>query len=254
MALIAAFLEIPSNKEGPAVSLDITGAAVGSIAIVALMIGIGEGHEWGWTSAATVGCFVVAVIIFVLWTRRQLRVREPLVDLSPIRHRAVLGADLSASLLGIDLYMFFTVITEFVQSPSAEGFGFGASTLVAGLCLVPFSAASLLGSRLMTATLRRSGFRAALGIGGLATYHPLGPAAGGRQRDGLLPGGPLDRLLRRLGPGRLDPRLPRGRRVELPRRRRLHHLPLGGRRDRRLRHAGRGHAGTTRGASVASGR
>ena len=53
--------------------------------------------------------------------------------------------------------MFLTVITEFVQTPSAEGFGFGASTLVAGLCLVPFSVASLLGSRLMTATLRRFG-------------------------------------------------------------------------------------------------
>jgi len=168
VALIAAYLEIPSNRHGPAVSLDITGAAVGSIAIVALMIGIGEGHEWGWTSPATLGCFVVAVVIFALWTRRQLRVREPLVDLSQLRHRAVLGADLSASLLGIALYMFFTVITEFVQTPSAEGFGFGASTTVAGLCLVPFSAASLLGSRLMTATLRRSGFRAALGIGGLA--------------------------------------------------------------------------------------
>ena len=58
----------------------------------------------------------------------------------------MLGADVSAGLLGIALYMFLTVITEFVQTPSAEGFGFGASTLVAGLCLVPFSIASLLGS------------------------------------------------------------------------------------------------------------
>jgi MFS family permease len=167
-ALLAAYLEIPSNREGPAVSLDVIGALVGSIAVVALMIGIGQGHEWGWTSAATIACFVLAIAIGAAWVGHQLRTAAPLVDLTQLRHRAVLGADLSAALLGIALYMFLTVITEFVQTPSAEGFGFGASTLVAGLCLVPFSIASLLGSRLMTATLRRFGSRTALGIGGLA--------------------------------------------------------------------------------------
>ena len=67
----------------------------------------------------------------------------PLVDLRQLRHRAVLGADVAAILLGIALYMFLTVVTEFVQTPCAEGFGFGATTLVAGLCLVPFSITSL---------------------------------------------------------------------------------------------------------------
>jgi MFS family permease len=165
-ALLAAYLEIPSNREGPAISLDVSGALVGALAVVALMIGIGQGDEWGWSSPATIGCFLVAIVVGALWTRRQLRVPAPLVDLSQLRHRAVLGADLSAGLLGIALYMFLTVITEFVQTPSAEGFGFGASTLVAGLCLVPFSVASLLGSRMMTATLRRAGSRTALAIGG----------------------------------------------------------------------------------------
>jgi MFS family permease len=167
-ALLAAYLAIPSNKTGPAISLDVTGALVGSVAIVALMIGIGQGHEWGWTSPATIGCFVLAIAVGALWTRQQLRIPSPLVDLTQLRHRAVLGADLSAGLLGIALYMFLTVITEFVQTPSAEGFGFGSSTLVAGLCLVPFSITSLIGSRLMTATLRRAGSRVALAIGGTA--------------------------------------------------------------------------------------
>ena len=45
------------------------------------------------------------------------------------------------------MYMFLTGVTGFVQAPSELGFGFGASSLVAGLCLVPFSVSSLLGSR-----------------------------------------------------------------------------------------------------------
>jgi MFS family permease len=167
-ALLAAYLVIPSNEDGNEVSLDVIGAVVGAVAIVALMVGIGQGYEWGWTSAATIGCFVLAIAVGAGWVFHQLHIAEPLVDLTQLRHRAVLGADLSSTLLGISLYMFLTVITEFVQTPSSEGFGFGASTLVAGLCLVPFSVASLVGSRLMSATLRRSGSRVALAIGGTA--------------------------------------------------------------------------------------
>jgi MFS family permease len=168
VALLAAYLAIPSNRGGAGTPLDVRGAVLGGIGVVALMVAIGQGHEWGWVSAGTLGCLALAVVVLVVWVRLQLRGTAPLVDLSQLRHRAVLGADVAALLLGVALYMFLTVITEFVQTPSAEGFGFGASTLVAGLCLVPFSVFSLVGTRLMAIVVRRSGTRAALGTGGLA--------------------------------------------------------------------------------------
>jgi predicted MFS family arabinose efflux permease len=167
VALVAAYLIIPSNREGAEVSLDVPGAVLGSIGVIALMIAVGQGHEWGWLSPAVLVCVVVAVLTLVLWVHRQLRIASPLVDLSQLRHRAVLGADVAAVLLGIALYIFLTVITEFVQTPSREGFGFDASTLVAGLCLVPFSVCSLIGTRLMTLMVGRFGTRAALGTGGV---------------------------------------------------------------------------------------
>lgn len=168
VAFAAAFFAIPSSRSGTETRLDVKGAVLGGIGVVALMIAIGQGHEWGWVSPAVLGCLVVAVGTLALWVRLQLRGTSPLVDLRQLRHRAVLGADVAALLLGVALYMFLTVITEFVQTPSAEGFGFGASTLVAGLCLVPFSICSLLGTRLMALMLSRFGTRAALGTGGLA--------------------------------------------------------------------------------------
>ena len=168
VAFVAAFFAIPESRSDAHVALDVKGAAVGAIGVVALMVAIGQGHEWGWVSPATLGCLVIAVGALALWVRLQLRGTSPLVDLSQLRHRAVLGADVAALLLGVALYMFLTVITEFVQTPSSQGFGFGASTLVAGLCLVPFSVCSLLGTRLMGLTVSRFGTRAALGTGGLA--------------------------------------------------------------------------------------
>ncbi|HEY1853943.1 MAG TPA: MFS transporter [Solirubrobacterales bacterium] len=167
-AFVAAFLVIPRSRLTSTVPLDVPGALVGGLGVIALLIGVGQGTEWGWLSAPVLGCFAVAAAVLAAWVRMQLRLPAPLVDLRQLRHRAVLGADFAALLLGVALYMFLTVVTEFVQTPSEVGFGFGASPLVAGLCLVPFSAFSLAASRLVGPLARRVGTPAALALGSVA--------------------------------------------------------------------------------------
>jgi MFS family permease len=166
-ALVAVALAIPASGQTRTKPLDVPGAAVGAAGVVALLIGIGQGQQWGWTSAPVLGCFALAALILGGWVLLQLRAAVPLVELRQLRHRAVLGGDVAAILLGIALYMFLTVITEFVQVPSAEGYGFGSTTLVAGLCLVPFSICSLIASRVMPGVARRVGTRRALAAGSL---------------------------------------------------------------------------------------
>lgn len=167
-AFAAVFLAIPRSRAGSTVPLDVPGALVGGLGVVALLIGVGQGAAWGWLSPAVLGCFAVAVLVLAAWVRLQLRLASPLVDLRQLRHRAVLGADFAALLLGTALYMFLTVVTEFVQTPSQVGFGFDASTLVAGLCLVPFSVFSLAASRVVGPLARRVGTPAVLAGGSLA--------------------------------------------------------------------------------------
>ena len=167
-AFVAAFLVIPRSRATATVPLDVPGALVGGFGVVALLIGVGQGAQWGWLSPAVLGCFAVAAVVLACWVRLQLRLANPLVDLRQLRHRAVLGADFAALLLGMALYMFLTVVTEFVQTPSQVGFGFGATTLVAGLCLVPFSITSLTASRVVGALARRFGTPAVLATGSLA--------------------------------------------------------------------------------------
>jgi hypothetical protein len=86
------------------------------------------------------------------------------VELRELRHRAVLTADLAAIVLGVAMYVFLTLVTEFVEVPSSD-YGFGASTLLAGLCLLPFSLTSLAASRTMPTLMRRFGISAVL-VGG----------------------------------------------------------------------------------------
>lgn len=165
VALVLAFLVIPSSQESGGAPLDVPGAVLGSAGIVALLIGIGQGGEWGWGSTPVLAAFVVAAGLIAAWVRLQLRTPAPLVDLRLLSRRAVMGADGAALLIGVALYMFLTLVTGFVQVPSELGFGFGASPLVAGLVLIPFSLLSLLGSRLMWRLVPVVGFRALLVAG-----------------------------------------------------------------------------------------
>jgi MFS family permease len=98
---------------------------------------------------------VAAAMILAGWVRLQLEREAPLVDLRQLRHRAVLTADLAAIVLGLAFYMFLTLITEFIQEPRTLSYGLGATTLLAGLCVVPFSVMSLLASRTIAPITRR---------------------------------------------------------------------------------------------------
>jgi MFS family permease len=150
-----------------AAKLDASGGLVLATGLVALLLAIGQGEQWGWGSVAVVGLFVVAAIVLGLWVRIELRRAAPLVDLRQLRLRAVLTADLAAIVLGLAMYMFLTLVTEFVQEPRSLRYGLGASTLVAGLCLVPFSVMSLLASRTTSAITRRLSASTVLVFGSL---------------------------------------------------------------------------------------
>lgn len=154
-ALVAAIAVVPSSRESSNVSLDVGGALIAAIGLVALLLAVGEGTSWGWLSGTILGLFAAATLVFAVWIRLQLTRETPFVDLRQLRHPAVRTADLAAIILGLAMYMFLTVVTQFVQVPPSEGFGFGSSTLVAGLCLVPFSVTSLTASRTTSAMMRR---------------------------------------------------------------------------------------------------
>lgn len=147
LALVAAVLVVPVSSASPTARLDVRGGVVIAAGLIALLLAISQGQQWGWGSAAIIALFAAAAAILAMWVRMQLGNPAPLVDLRQLRHRAVLLADLAAVVLGVAMYMFLTLVTEFVQEPSTLAYGLGASTLVAGLCLVPFSVMSLLASR-----------------------------------------------------------------------------------------------------------
>jgi MFS family permease len=97
-----------------------------------------------------------------------LQAPAPLVELQLLRRPAVLTGNGCATVLGVAMYMYMSGVTEFVQAPRAGGYGFSASVVVAGLCLVPLSVASFAGSRALPWLIARIGPRVLLPLGSLA--------------------------------------------------------------------------------------
>ncbi|MFD9902655.1 MFS transporter [Streptomyces sp. NPDC059063] len=166
LALICVAAVVPSSAgRGAPDQFDWVGAVLLAPALVAALVAVAEGTQWGWGSPAIIGLLAVGAVLFAVWAVQQLRTGNPLVQLRLLRHPSVLSADACAMVLGVAMYMGLSGVTEFVQSPRSGGFGFSASAVVAGLVLIPLSFFMLVSSRTLPALVARIGIRAVLTLG-----------------------------------------------------------------------------------------
>jgi MFS family permease len=165
VALLCVVVVVPSKSNGPPAHLDSFGAVLLAVALVAVLVAVAQGSIWGWGSVKVLGLLGAGVILFVVWTKQQLHVMSPLVNLRLLRHPAVLAGNACAMVLGIAMYMALSGGTEFVQHPRSGGFGFSASVVVTGLTLIPLSVLLLLGSRILPILLRHFGMHELLSVG-----------------------------------------------------------------------------------------
>ncbi|MCU1676577.1 MAG: transporter [Frankiales bacterium] len=156
VALLAAVLIVPASSHRPARPLDVSGALLLGAGLGLLLLGLSDGAAWGWRSARLIAAVAVAVVLLALFVVRELRARHPLVDLRLVRNRTVLTADVTGLCAGVGMYLLLSLITRFVQTPSSTGYGFGASIVLAGFVLLPFSVTSVASSKVMPLLARRT--------------------------------------------------------------------------------------------------
>jgi predicted MFS family arabinose efflux permease len=155
IALVAAWRALPDSS-GPGNRLDVVGGLLLGGGLAALVLGLSEEVSWGWTSPKLLAAGLVALVLLAGWVIQELRTEHPLIDLSLLRNRTVLTADVTGLLGGVGMYLLISVVIRFVQTPPSAGYGFGASVVVAGLVLLPFSVASITASRVAPLIARRT--------------------------------------------------------------------------------------------------
>jgi MFS family permease len=117
--------------------MDLIGTALLGGAMLALLLPLAQGGSWGWSDPKTIGLLVAAVVLLAGFVALQLRSKSPLVDVRTSARPAVLLTNIASLFVGFALFATLIGTASYVQAPKATGYGFGASILVGGLCMLP---------------------------------------------------------------------------------------------------------------------
>jgi MFS family permease len=139
-----------------------------SVWLVATLVALSEGPAWGWGSPRVIGLLAVGVVVCALWIFSELRAATPLIDMVMMRQPAVWTNNLVSLLLGLGMYATFAFLPQFLQTPSAAGYGFGVSITGSGLMLLPSSVTMFIAGQFAGRLTRRFGGKA-LVAGGCLT-------------------------------------------------------------------------------------
>lgn len=167
LSAIATQLFVPESPIRPGGSINWPAALLMTVGFTAALLAVTETTYWGWGSARTIGLLCGGLAVCAVWVLVESRSREPLIDMAMMRIRGVATTNLVAFLLGAGMYATFVVFPQYAQLPPSTGFGFGASPVLSGVYLLPFTAGTISTSFLAGPIARRYGSRAAV-IGGSA--------------------------------------------------------------------------------------
>jgi predicted MFS family arabinose efflux permease len=151
LALLLAVRLLPRRAATASGGVDWWGAAVLGVGLSLLLLFVSQGHAWGWSSPATLGCLAGSVVVLAGWLLLQRRTAEPLVRPSMLADRRTVVPNVVGLLTGVAMFASFLAVLQYVQSPpEVTGYGFGATVLEAtvvyllpggilGILLAPFA-------------------------------------------------------------------------------------------------------------------
>jgi EmrB/QacA subfamily drug resistance transporter len=143
-ALVAA--SVPSSRDPRAPKADVPGFLLSTAAMALLIYTIIEAPNQGWSSARSIGGFVLVVVPFAAFLARESRTPEPMLDISLFRNPRFTAASGSVTVAFFSLFGFIFLMTQYFQ------FLKGYSPLSAGVHLLPVATsvgiASVLGTKL----------------------------------------------------------------------------------------------------------
>jgi EmrB/QacA subfamily drug resistance transporter len=142
-------------------SIDWFGTVLIAIILVPLILALSEGNDWGWTSAATLGCFAITIAATFAFFAVEKRVEAPLVDLKLLRNVQLVGATLAILIVAGTINALMYVLSLYFQDPAA----FGYSALDAGLATLPAAAMMILVTPLITPLAVKIGPARLIGVG-----------------------------------------------------------------------------------------
>ena len=166
VALLAGLAVVPESKDPRATPLDPAGALLSIGGLTALVYGIIEAPENGWTDELTLSALGIAAVLLVAFVAWEYRTPHPMLRMSFFRDPRFSAASVAITFIFFALFGSIFVLTQHLQ------FVLGYSALEAGLRVTPVATlvigapiAARLVERVGTKVVVASGlFTAAIGL------------------------------------------------------------------------------------------
>jgi EmrB/QacA subfamily drug resistance transporter len=115
VALALSPVLLRESRDAHGQSHDIPGAVLVTGGLVLLVLGITQGQQWEWASAATIGVFAASAVLlgaFVAWESRQ---SEPLVPFSIFKLQTLTASNVVMFVMGTAMFSMFLMLTLYMQ-------------------------------------------------------------------------------------------------------------------------------------------
>jgi EmrB/QacA subfamily drug resistance transporter len=131
VAVALTLAKVQESRDPTGRRIDWAGVALFSVSLFTLVLALIRGNDDGWGSAKIVTLLVVSAITMGLFIFTELRVSQPMLDLTLFRRPAMTGVSVVSFALAASAFALFLYITFYIQ----DGLGYGP--LAAGLRFLP---------------------------------------------------------------------------------------------------------------------
>jgi EmrB/QacA subfamily drug resistance transporter len=155
--LVASLKVIPRDTRKPRwAGLDLTGAALGTVSLAAVVYGITQAHAAGWTSIQTHVCGIGGLAGLAAFAIYELHVDAPLLRVERLADRAVGGGLVLMLATAGTIFGLFLLCSLYLQNVLGWG------PLATGLAFVPLALSAGLGSHAAGHVIAKHGVRGPL--------------------------------------------------------------------------------------------
>ncbi|MBV8317446.1 MAG: MFS transporter [Planctomycetaceae bacterium] len=138
---------LPPGAGGRSVHLDVPGAVAATASVAALIYGLSQGQQHGFTSALAIGPLAAAVVLAAAFSGIERRSRSPLLPFAVLRDVDRCAALVVMLLAGAVVAGYVYFVSLYLQRV------LGFSAILAGLCMVPSTLTVLVTSTFLTRRL-----------------------------------------------------------------------------------------------------
>jgi EmrB/QacA subfamily drug resistance transporter len=157
--LIGAFALVPDSRDPAKPRLDVVGAGLSIAGLGALVWGLIEAPERGWTDPLIVVAFAAGVVILTAFGIWERRVDEPMLEIGVFRNARFSAASASITFVYFALMGVMYFLTTYLQTV------LGFSALEAGVRMLPIAAGMIVTAKSAVALTKRLGTKLVVATG-----------------------------------------------------------------------------------------